>query len=374
LKYFASSPEDHNNIPFDGIEGYLRQDAHKTFGYHELKGRMAQHFSNIQFYFPYPDYKMPSCVVSEDAFGKINLGEMIGRFTSQDYPRPDKPTFDQRLALMELARNDLLSQFANSFLVVAAKGPRTSIRFDNLGVMFTDCRREAFQMVTTIEDRKDEGIWVKKHRVDRRSVPTNQVRLLEDERPWVGSESIQMQVLKRARRKKMPFAELFEPCRIWMQTIQKASIVKSGHRIVDGRYIDSLWSNTFVENGECVFIDQEWAWNGEIRVNALVARAVYYLLKEIRSMAGAHRELAKRRTASVVAKVGRELGVEISRDDWKEFLRMEALFRQTVIESRKSWKDRIARKFRRANSRLGALFHSNYFENIFTPTIASSER
>jgi SAM-dependent methyltransferase len=374
LKYFASSPEDHNNIPFDGIEGYPCQDAHKTFGYNELKERLSGFFRNIHFYFPYPDYKMPSCVVSEEAFGQVNLGEMIGRLTALDYPRARTPSFDQRLALMELARNDLLHQFANSFLVVATKGLESRIRFDHLAIIFSDCRRKEYQMATTIENRGEAGIWVRKRRMDRSSVPAGFVSLVEDERRWVRSESIQMQLLKRAKRKRMTFAELFEPCALWMRKIRKESAVKSGHLVVDGRYIDSLWSNSFVENGECVFIDQEWAWNGDIRVNVLVARAVYYLLKEIRGMNVARRELGKGRTRWLAARIGRELGVEISRDDWREFLRVEAEFRHTVIEARKSWKARLVRKLRRAYSWLSGLRPSGLFGNGLTPAVASGKR
>jgi len=374
LKYFASSPEDHNNIPFDGIEGYPRQDAHKTFGYNELKGRLSRHFGDIHFYFPYPDYKMPSCVVSEEAFGQVNLGEMIGRLTPLDYPKARTPSFDQRLALMELAKNDLLHQFANSFLVVAAKGPGAKIRFDNLGILFSDHRKKEFQMVTTIESRKDAGIWVRKRRMDCCAVTEEVVKMVEGEERWVPSDSIQMQVLKRAKRKRMAFAELFAPCATWMRKIRQVSAVKSGHLIVDGRYIDCTWSNSFVENDECVFIDQEWAWNGDIRVSVLVARAAYYLLKEIRGMSTAHPELEKRETRSLVARIGRELGVEIGRADWKEFLRVEAAFKQTVIEARRGWQDRLVRKLRRAYSRLGGRRYLSLPEGALAPAAASSKQ
>jgi hypothetical protein len=183
-----------------------------------------------------------------------------------------------------------------------------------------------------------------------------------------------MQLMKRAKRKKLTFAELFEPCAIWMRRIRQVSTVKSGLPVVDGRYIDSLWSNSFVENGECVFIDQEWAWNADIRVNVLVARAAYYLLKEIRGMGVAHPELAKGVSRSTVAKIGRELGVEIGRADWKELLRMETEFKRTVIEARKCLKDRLIRRLRRAYSRLNLRHYSRPWGTSLAPTTVSSER
>lgn len=125
--------------------------------------------------------------------------------------------------------------------------------------------------------------------------------------------------------------------------------------MVDGRYVDCSWANSFVRDGECVFIDSEWVWEEEIRVNTLVVRNAHYLLNEIRGMRDLNPQLSQVGTKALVAKIGCELGVEITGRDWEEFRRLEAAFTQTVTGGRPSRKDRLLQKVRRALARhLGA--------------------
>lgn len=355
LKYFASSTEDHNHIMFDGLEGYPRQDLHRTFGYKELGDRLARHLGPTRFYFPYPDYKLPSCVLSEEAFRKLNVAEMIGNYAPRDYSRARSPVFDQRLVLGELARNDMLHLFANSFLAVAGDAAGARAPFEGLGVLFSDRRTREFQTETRITEHADGRVWVQKRRTGTGASGDGAIRLFGYEGQWLASESIQMRVLRKAKRRKITFGELFEPCALWMQKIRSIASTKSGELVVDGRYVDCSWANSFVRDGECVFIDSEWVWEEEIRVNTLVVRNAHYLLNEIRGMRDLNPQLSQVGTKALVAKIGCELGVEITGRDWEEFRRLEAAFTQTVTGGRPSRKDRLLQKVRRALARhLGA--------------------
>jgi 2-polyprenyl-3-methyl-5-hydroxy-6-metoxy-1,4-benzoquinol methylase len=352
LKYFASSAEDHNGIMFDGLEAYPRHDTHRTFGYGELRERLARHFREIRFLFPYPDYKLPSCVLSEEAFRKANFGEVIGNFAPRDYSKARTPVFDQRLVLMELAKNGMLHFFSNSFLVVAGKADSARVAFDALGILFSDHRKKEFQTVTRIAEHKDGSVWAEKRCLDSGASSGRAVTLRGYKERWLGSDSIQMRVLKKAKRKEIAFSELFEPCGLWMEKIRSMAVMNSGELVVDGRYVDCIWANSFVENGRCVFIDNEWAWKGDIRVNVLFIRSAYYLLNEIRGMRDLNVQLAKGGTKSLVEKIGRELGVKIGRKDWEDFWRLEAEFTGTVTGGRGTWGNRLLKKVRRALSRV----------------------
>jgi SAM-dependent methyltransferase len=355
LKYFASSAEDHNHIMFDGLEGYPRQDLHRTFGYRELGDRLARHLGPVRFFFPYPDYKLPSCVLSEDAFGKVNVAEMIGNLAPRDSSKARTPVFDQRLVLMELARNNMLHLLANSFLAVAGDASRSKVAFEGLGVLFSDRRTKEFQTEARILEHADGSVWVRKLSLGSGVSADGAVRLHGYEEPWLGSESVQMQVLRKAKRRKIAFGELFEPCALWMRKIRSVATMKSGELVVDGRYVDSSWANSFVRDGDCVFIDNEWVWKEEIRVNVLVVRNAHYLLNEVRGMRDLNPQLSQSGEKSLVARIGRELGVEITRRDWQDFRKLEAGFTATVTGGRSVGKARLAQKVRRALGRyLGA--------------------
>ncbi len=137
LKYYSSGKEDHTNIMFDGIEGYPRYpNMARTFGKKEVTDRILNYFDNINFYYPYPDYKIPSLILSDEAFSKGSFGELISNFHS---PRKNnyftEPLFDETLALLEIEQNAQLNFFANSFLIIANKSSNSKITFPHLGVI-----------------------------------------------------------------------------------------------------------------------------------------------------------------------------------------------------------------------------------------------
>ena len=354
LKYFASSAEDHNGIMFDGLEGYPRYDTHRTFGHGELKERLATHFAHTKFYFPYPDYKLTSAVLSEDAFGRANLGELVGNFAPRDYSKARAPAFNQRLVLMELARNRMLPLFANSFLVVAGNAGGSTMAFGQLGIMFSDRRRREYQTITRLEERGDGSLWMKKRRMAPGADDGDPFKLEGYEEPWLESDSIQMQVLKRVKRRGISLRALLEPCEPWMRKIRSVAFKKEGGWVVEGRYVDSIWPNSFVKDGECVFIDNEWKWKGDIRVNVLLARSAHYLLSEIRGMRDGDSQLSRGGTWSLVQRIGRELGVELSSGDRREFLKLEDEFVGTVTGRKRKRAGRVVGKLKRALGRVWA--------------------
>ncbi len=68
LKYFAGAPEDHTNGYFDGIAGYPDNHSVRTFSKGEWERLMeACGFSYHRFYYPYPDYKFPREVFTDES-------------------------------------------------------------------------------------------------------------------------------------------------------------------------------------------------------------------------------------------------------------------------------------------------------------------
>ncbi len=115
LKYFAGAREDHTGKEFDGIEGYPETDGVRTFGKKELENLLAESgFGNLTFFYPYPDYKMPTEIYGDDFL------------PSPDKPMEKTPNFDmerydlfkEENAYRGITENSQFPFFANSFLVV----------------------------------------------------------------------------------------------------------------------------------------------------------------------------------------------------------------------------------------------------------------
>src|SRR5690606_5144006 len=109
-------------------------------------------------FYPYPDYKMPDCVVSEAFLRSGRAAELISQFRSRDYAAARTALWDEAPAIFELARNGQLSFFANSFLAVASGGDLSRIRFDQEAIIYSSDRRPEFAAVTRAIDRGGELI------------------------------------------------------------------------------------------------------------------------------------------------------------------------------------------------------------------------
>ncbi|RLA07967.1 MAG: hypothetical protein DRQ51_04325 [Gammaproteobacteria bacterium] len=331
LKYFASSGEDHTNIMFDGIEGYSKyKNRCKTFGYDELDARLKKYFDKTQFYFPYPDYKIPSCVLSEKFLKSANVGELVGGYSSRDYMKLRQPLFDEKLALLEIDKNDKLHFFSHSFLVIASKNDNNSAEFNQLGIMYANSRIKKFQTTTKFKQKNNNIEVIKKPTYDCEQPKQEKLTLSLTTSQWVDSVSLHMQLFKKVKTKNISLEEIFNPCRIWIKTIKQNSYTKNKVVWVDGKYIDFIWRNSFIKNNECIFIDQEWKWGEDITLNFIVIKSIFYFLDEIQNLNGVNPILKIISTKKLIKKIASIMGVKIDNDNFKEFITTEAKIQSMV--------------------------------------------
>lgn len=114
MKYFAGATEDHTGVTFDGIQNYNGVDRVRTFS----KGGITKlletaGFKNNTFYYPMPDYKLPSEIYSDEHLPSV--GSI--RMPAFSYDRPRVELFNENLAFDAVCEDGLFPQFANSFLI-----------------------------------------------------------------------------------------------------------------------------------------------------------------------------------------------------------------------------------------------------------------
>lgn len=118
MKYFAGYHEDHIGKPFVGIEGYHDENKVRTFSYSEIR-RLIEDcgYGEITFAFPFPDYKLPQAIYSEEALMKYEID-----FSERhNYDAGISQSFDQVKALKSLKGTEEIKYFANSFLIEAVR-------------------------------------------------------------------------------------------------------------------------------------------------------------------------------------------------------------------------------------------------------------
>ncbi len=362
LKYFSSNKEDHTGIMFDGLEGYPRYGDKKarTFGSGELRKLLKQYFRSIDFYFPYPDYKTPSCILSFRFFQKTHAGELIGRFRQNPYMEIGKSLYDERLVLLEIDKNEMLPFFSNSFLIVAGKKEVLSLKLKQLGFYYSNNRVEKFQTVTSFIENDEANLLVKKSLMNNQDVVKSKfIKLCKCQSKWIEGFSIHTQIMRRVKDKSVKLEELFAPCKRWLRSIRLVSSKLDEKLLIDGKYIDCVWSNSYILNGECKFVDLEWEWHESISINILLIRCLYLFLTDIFVMKDLNRALTWNSGKCLIIKISRSIGVELSKEDFKEFAKIEIRLSKSVY----------GRNFFRTYCSLIFFFNSNKVTYFFISSI-----
>lgn len=116
LKYWAGATEDHTGVYFEGLEGYPTTDYVRTFSRPELENVMEEAgLTEFEFYYPYPDYKLPERIYSDEYLPK--KGEL--NRNRQNLDRERIQVFQEERVYDSLLESGLFPQFSNSFLVIA---------------------------------------------------------------------------------------------------------------------------------------------------------------------------------------------------------------------------------------------------------------
>lgn len=114
LKYWAGCREDHVGTFYSGIEGYIDVAGVKTFSKAELNAMFEKcGLNDVEYYYPYPDYKFPLTVYSDDYLPKP--GTLDNNLRNFDADR--MMVFDESRVYDSLIKDGLYDIFANSFLI-----------------------------------------------------------------------------------------------------------------------------------------------------------------------------------------------------------------------------------------------------------------
>jgi SAM-dependent methyltransferase len=327
LKYFSGMAEDHLGVKFEGLEGYRRCSSKaRTFGKVELELRLKKYFPQINFYYPYPDYKVPDCVISSEFLSSGCAGELVSQMRSRDYSGSEAILWDESVAALELARNGMLDFFANSFLVFAGHCAPRGVAFEQLAVIFSSGRKHSLSTRTCIRKGEDDQIRVVKRAIDGSGiVASGPLKLVNTDTPWIDAQSLQTVVMLRARARTSLLPDIFSPCRSWIDLLTTESSIQDGVRYLDGSHIDSIWPNAYVTAVGCEIVDKEWIWQDRIRMNVVVIRAIYDFLSKIETKTPFFsRSLSIRSGKAQICDIANVVGVQLVDRDFVEFIKLES--------------------------------------------------
>lgn len=119
LKYWAGCKEDHVGRYFESIEGYPNTHGVKTFSKKELEEIIKlSGFDKYKFYYPYPDYKLPTNIYSDSHLPKSS--ELNNNM--RNFDRERMIIFDESRVYETIIKEQLFPIYSNSYLIVIQKG------------------------------------------------------------------------------------------------------------------------------------------------------------------------------------------------------------------------------------------------------------
>lgn len=120
LKYWAGAREDHTGGFFDGINQYPTPKQVQTFGRKELSNLLNESgYDEAEFYYPYPDYKNPHIIYSDDYYPGHGAEFPLASLPTPVPGQSRVILLDEAMAMISLENNDMFRDMANSFIVVA---------------------------------------------------------------------------------------------------------------------------------------------------------------------------------------------------------------------------------------------------------------
>lgn len=147
LKYWCGMPEDHVGIPFEGINQYRDVERGvRTFSKTALDTLIKESgFHNTYFYYPYPDYKLPTVIYSQDVLPSKK--DTVNSENFRGYSSAGENTLiaNEKNLYMDIVENHVFEFFTNSFLVECSDSSQLGeITFARL----TSERKEQYRMAT----------------------------------------------------------------------------------------------------------------------------------------------------------------------------------------------------------------------------------
>ncbi|MGO9829579.1 MAG: class I SAM-dependent methyltransferase [Myxococcaceae bacterium] len=339
LKYFNGCGEDHLGIPFFGIQDLYGKTTPRTFGRSDLAAELlAAGFPHTRFYYPFPDYKLPSVIFSEEALHseRFNAVDLLLRARSRDYTGRTFRLFHEALVYSSLAENGLFAEFANSFLVVANQASLPQNRTGDLATSYAVARRPEFSTQTrffgpapTTQVQKEFLI----SSPSREAVTEGgmQFHLTEGLADYVQGRQLFFTFLS-AQARQEPLETLAAVLQPWLSFLlahakwaEGTASTELSALSIEGRFLDCTPFNLLERELALVQIDQEWSTEGDVPLGWVVTRSVMYCWMDGYASAERPQPLAR-----LVQAVVRPAGLVTTEAEVLTWLKDEEQFQKAV--------------------------------------------
>jgi SAM-dependent methyltransferase len=295
LKYFAGFPEDHTGTCMFGIEEHYSADGVVTFGRKELGKRVEKAGLTVQqWWYPFPDYKLPSLILSEAGASSqddIDLTPIIRSACIADPQYPPSISFSPERALRPVMRNQLMSELSNSFLLLASDANLCPDALP-LAIHYATDRLPEFAKKVVFKRAIKGATLAHQVALCPSAIPcaSSKIRQQLVDQPYICGELWQDRLIQIITSPGWTIEQIQEWAKTWFSAFCALAGVRNSQEITDkevaGSYLDAVPRNMFLDKGcKPIFIDQEWLLTEERSIGYISFRALLTSFASIRTVA-----------------------------------------------------------------------------------------
>ncbi|MEA9563691.1 MULTISPECIES: glycosyltransferase [unclassified Xanthomonas] len=294
LKYFAGAPEDHLGRPMLGLEDIYEGSGARTYGRRELESMVyAAGFADIAVALPFPDYKLPTSVwFSRDVQTAtcFDGGAALAAASVTRDPQVGRPPLFAIDRVWDVvARNGLLPDMANSFLIVAhTQSGSSQFGVDNSdvsGYHFSTERDKPFVKETRFELRSGQPWVTRKFLMPDLTHEVDGFRCAIADEPYIAGSAFTKSFYEMLLRDGWRIEDVGSWVRQWLDAVgvhlglDPEVLIKARYDAglpLPGNVVDLVPHNLIESaDGARVFIDLEWRAAGSVPLGYLVFRALF---------------------------------------------------------------------------------------------------
>ena len=297
LKYFAGAAEDHTGEPMLGIEGRYSTKGPRTFGRKVLATKLQQAgFINQQFMAPFPDYKLPISILTEQGLhcDTFDAAALCWQSARRDPQLASPLVFAPELAWPVVDANGLTLELANSFLVAA----QTSIEADHNNSILayhysTNGRHAAFCKETLFIQQDSCNIKLAYNLLDPHAKYSKEGKHIlfsvSPKSEYVSGKLLSLQFIRTVTRKNWHIKEVGNFLRMYLDIVQSYLVIKnqptnfeSINSLLPGICFDLVPQNIIcLDDGSYQVIDQEWILKDKMPLGWLLLRVLIQLISNV---------------------------------------------------------------------------------------------
>ena len=243
---------------------------------------------------PFPDYKLPNSILTEEGIKNTNFDPTPFAYqnVTRDGQRPQYPNFNQELVWNEIVKNGLLLELANSFLVVASPNSNQLIDTSILAYHYTMHRTTKYNKETIFKQTKNNGkitVLYKKMLPYVETTIQSEKPILNFDVPnsdqYILGRLLSLSLLEIITKKDWTFDQIASFFSHYLQLIQNFAHseglnidITSLYTTLPGHFFDIIPHNIIVtKDGKSYVIDKEWSFNQPMELGYLLFRVLFNL-------------------------------------------------------------------------------------------------